>query len=244
MTISMDTMGPFTRREWLAGTFTLLTAGCASRRTKDRADEIETVTGPVAGARLGVTLMHEHVLVDFIGAAQVSPSRYDADAVFTAVLPHLQQVKRLGCETLVECTPAYLGRDPRLLRRLSAASGLNILSNTGYYGAANDKHLPEHAFHETADGARAAFDREVHGGGLDAERAHIGPAGDDLDLQIDEHPFGLPLLGAEGFDGEPDDDGQPEGEQFPPEIAEENIAREVRHIICCLQVERSAPRCG
>jgi predicted metal-dependent phosphotriesterase family hydrolase len=108
--------------------------------------------------------MHEHVLVDFIGAAQVSPSRYDADAVFTAVLPHLQQVRQLGCDTLVECTPAYLGRDPRLLRRLSVASGLNILSNTGYYGAANDKHLPAHAFAETAEQLAARWVREYDRG--------------------------------------------------------------------------------
>ena len=160
----MDTTGPLTRREWLAGTLTLLTAACASRRIQDRAEEIETVSGPVAAARLGVTLMHEHVLVDFIGAAQVSPSRYDADAVFKAVLPHLQQVRRLGCETLVECTPAYLGRDPQLLRRLSVASGLNILSNTGYYGAANDKHLPEHAFRETAEQIAGRWVREYEGG--------------------------------------------------------------------------------
>src|SRR5687768_4166300 len=138
----MDTRRAFSRREWLAGTLAWL-AGCAGRapgRTPaglGRADRIDTVSGPLAADRLGVTLMHEHVLVDFIGAAQVSPSRYDADAVFKAVLPYLQQVRRLGCHTLVECTPAYLGRDPRLLRRLSAASGLNILSNTGYYGAAN-----------------------------------------------------------------------------------------------------------
>jgi phosphotriesterase-related protein len=65
--------------------------------------------------------MHEHILVDFIGAAEVSRSRYDASAVFNAVLPHLKQARRLGCETLVECTPAYLGRDPHLLRRLSDA---------------------------------------------------------------------------------------------------------------------------
>jgi predicted metal-dependent phosphotriesterase family hydrolase len=56
---------------------------------------IETVTGPVAAERRGVTLMHEHVLVYFIGAAQVSPSRYDADAAFHAVLPHLHHVKRM-----------------------------------------------------------------------------------------------------------------------------------------------------
>ena len=40
---------------------------------------VETVTGPVSPASLGVTLMHEHVLVDFIGAAEVSRARYDAE---------------------------------------------------------------------------------------------------------------------------------------------------------------------
>jgi phosphotriesterase-related protein len=122
------------------------------------------VTGPIAADRLGITLMHEHVLVDFIGAAEVSPSRYDADAVFRTVLPHLQQARTLGCETLVECTPAYLGRDPGLLKRLSEASGVHILSNTGYYGAAKDKHLPAHAFDETAAQLSARWVREYERG--------------------------------------------------------------------------------
>ena len=170
------------RREWLAGSLALVAAGCASRRTPDppsqpraRAKSIETVTGPVAADRLGVTLMHEHVLVDFIGAAQVSPSRYDADAAFHAVLPHLQQVKRLGCSTLVECTPAYLGRDPRLLRRLSEASGLHILSNTGYYGAANDKHLPGARVRRNRGTARGPMDpreRTRHRRHRDQARLH------------------------------------------------------------------------
>src|SRR5690349_7635943 len=73
---------------------------------------IQTVTGPLDPAQLGVTLMHEHVLVDFIGAAAVSPARYDADAVFARALPFLREAKANGCATLVECTPAYLGRDP------------------------------------------------------------------------------------------------------------------------------------
>ncbi len=94
--------------------------------------------------------MHEHVLVDFVGASAVSPARYDAEAVFATALPHLQRVRQLGCAALVDCTPAYLGRDVRLLRRLSKASGLRILTNTGYYGAANDKFLPAHAYTESA----------------------------------------------------------------------------------------------
>jgi len=129
-----------------------------TRRVVNR--RIESVTGPVDPAHLGMTLMHEHVLVDFIGAAEVSASRYDADAVFARVLPHVRRVRELGGGTIVECTPAYLGRDPRLLKRLAEASGVQILTNTGYYGANKDKHLPPHAFTETAEQLAARWIRE------------------------------------------------------------------------------------
>ena len=63
------------------------------------------MTGPITADRSGVTLMHEHVLVDFIGAAEVSRARYDADAVFATVLPHLQQVRALGCRRWSSARP-------------------------------------------------------------------------------------------------------------------------------------------
>jgi phosphotriesterase-related protein len=155
------------RREWLTS---CLGAVGASLAWPDLAIPqaagrlVDTVTGPVDPASLGVTLMHEHVLVDFIGAAEASPSRYDADAVFTRVLPFLQQAKTLGVATLVECTPAFLGRDARLLQRLATASGLRIVSNTGYYGANKDKHLPPHAFTETPQQLAARWIREAERG--------------------------------------------------------------------------------
>jgi phosphotriesterase-related protein len=38
-----------------------------------------------------------------------------------------------------------------LLKRISEASGLNILTNTGYYAAANDRYVPRHAYQESAE---------------------------------------------------------------------------------------------
>lgn len=161
-------MHPLTRRSFLV----LPLAGVASTAHGLRDEPVQvppggvihTVTGDVPAGRLGVTLMHEHVLVDFIGADQVSPARYDRDQAFASVLPHLKQARASGCETLVECTPAFLGRDPLLLKRLSEASGIQILSNTGYYGAAKDKHLPAHAFTETAEQLSARWVREFEQG--------------------------------------------------------------------------------
>lgn len=153
------------RRDWLVS----LIAGLPALRQRSGAPPdveagVQTVTGPVRAESLGVTLMHEHVLVDFIGAAHVSRSRYDADAVCKMALPHLRQVRMLGCETLVECTPAYLGRDPLLLKRLSEESGLRIVTNTGFYGAANDKHVPAFAFDETAEQLAARWIKEATDG--------------------------------------------------------------------------------
>jgi phosphotriesterase-related protein len=128
------------------------------------ASQVNTVLGPIPATRLGRTLMHEHVLVDFVGADRIVPGRYDADEVVRTVLSYLRELKADGCGTLVECTPAYLGRDPRLLRRLSESSGLHIITNTGLYGAAADKYVPHYAFMETAEQLSARWVREFHDG--------------------------------------------------------------------------------
>ncbi len=123
-----------------------------------------TVRGPIPAESLGITLPHEHIFLDFIGADQVSHARYDSDEVCAAVLPHLQQYKNIGGQSLVECTPAFIGRDPLLLRRLAESSGLQILTNTGYYGAAQNKYLPRHAYTETASQLSARWLKEWHDG--------------------------------------------------------------------------------
>lgn len=127
-------------------------------------EHVETVLGPVPADELGVTLIHEHILVDWIGAEQTSPDRYDADAVVALVLPYLRAAHELGVRTLVDCTPAYLGRDVRVLERLADASGLNILTNTGYYGAADDRFVPPSAYERPAEALAEDWIREREDG--------------------------------------------------------------------------------
>lgn len=123
-----------------------------------------TVTGPIPARELGATLPHEHILLDFIGADAVSKDRYKPDAVFEAVLPYLQQLRDFGCKTLVECTPAYIGRDAALLKRLATASELQILTNTGFYGAAQNKYLPAFARTKSSEQIAELWLREWRGG--------------------------------------------------------------------------------
>ena len=110
-----------------------------------------TVSGWIVPEQMGNTLPHEHVMVDFIGAANVTPDRYDADSVYVRTLPYLLKLKQLGCNTFVDCTPAFIGRDVLVLKRLADATGLNIITNTGYYGASNEKYYPAHMQSETAE---------------------------------------------------------------------------------------------
>ena len=130
---------------------------CVSPERRREVKRVMTVRGQIRAKEMGPTLSHEHVFLDFIGADQVSRSRYDPNEVFKATLPYLQQVRDLGCDTLVECTPAYIGRDADLLRRLAVEADLHILTNTGYYGAGKNKFLPRHAWTETADDLSARW---------------------------------------------------------------------------------------
>jgi phosphotriesterase-related protein len=148
------------RRQFvLAGAAAAIASGATPSRRR-----IQTVRGAISPDRLGTTLIHEHVLVDFIGAAQASPSRYNADDVFRTALPKLQELRSRGCRTLVECTPAFLGRDPRLLHRLSEESDLNIITNTGLYGANKDRHVPQFAYTEDAAALARRWNAEYYDG--------------------------------------------------------------------------------
>jgi phosphotriesterase-related protein len=115
----------------------------------DRA-HVMTVNGPIHPEQMGWTLIHEHILVDFIGAANIDPNRWHHQSVISKMLPRLLELKKLRCNCFVDCTPNYLGRDVRLLKKLSDKSGLHFITNTGYYGGSDHKFLPAHSFTESA----------------------------------------------------------------------------------------------
>jgi len=109
---------------------------------------INTVNGRMPVTSLGISLIHEHFLVDFIGADKTNEKRWSKDEVIKKVLPYLLEVKKIGVKTIFDCTPAFLGRDVLLQKRLSDESGLQVITNTGYYGAVQNKYLPQWAFTE------------------------------------------------------------------------------------------------
>src|SRR6266851_4569859 len=81
--------------------------------------QAQTVLGPIAGEAMGITLPHEHQLLD------------EAVARDEALL-----FKHAGGQTFVDPTNRVLARDPLALARVARATGLNIIMGSGYYVAA------------------------------------------------------------------------------------------------------------
>jgi len=123
--------------------------------------KIRTVLGDISAEALGPTLSHEHVICDFIGAYRTNRYRYDPEEVFEVMLPYLKEMRQLGITGFVDCTPAYIGRDEKLLARLSRESNIQILTNTGLY---KEPFLPRYVFELPEDEVAKVWIREIEEG--------------------------------------------------------------------------------
>ena len=131
--------------------------------TRELAGQAQTVLGPIAGDAMGITLPHEHLLIDFevmfrepATGAERGLSRQPVSLAnlgwvrhhFSSNLDNLQLLdetvardeallfKHAGGQTFVDPTNRGLARDPLALARVARATGLNIIMGSGYYVAA------------------------------------------------------------------------------------------------------------
>jgi len=132
-----------------------------------------------------IVLVHEHVLVDFTSGK----SPYDPDEVFRIAKPHLEEAKKFGVRRFQDCSPAYIGRNPKLLLRLADATGIEIWTNTGWYAARNHQYLPPEAKTLSPDAIARIWTSE-HEKGVDGMKPRFikigvnnGPL-DELDKKI------------------------------------------------------------
>lgn len=145
------------RKDFLKGVTTsafLLSAGVTPRFKYDYqkrlVDTVLTVTGRIPVDKMEITLVHEHILSIF-GTAPQEPAEYDESKAVEEVVPYLRYIKSLGCNTVVDCSAAYLGRNVALLKKISEQAEFWILISTGIYGAADDRYVPEYAYKESAE---------------------------------------------------------------------------------------------
>ena len=130
--------------------------------------QIQTVLGAVAPDAIGITLPHEHLLIDFevmfAEPAGVADKPRALEPVSLANLGWVRQnfnsnhdnlrledeqvaqdeillFKKAGGRTVVDPTPTTIGRDPQALARIARATGLNVVMGAGYYVGAS--HPPD-----------------------------------------------------------------------------------------------------
>jgi phosphotriesterase-related protein len=126
------------------------------------------VLGSIVADEIGVTLPHEHLLIDFeVMFVEPTPDRDKARSREPVSLANLERVRQnfnanldnlrlvdeqvakdeillfkdAGGRTMVDPAPPTLARDPLALARIARATGLNMVMGAGYYVAAS--HPPD-----------------------------------------------------------------------------------------------------
>jgi len=123
-------------------------------------NQVMTVLGAIAPEQLGITLMHEHLLLDatpwfrqraamdsamltqrtvsleILGALRNDPFRLEDNCLLDNEQVAIEEVSLFrdrGGQTIVDPTCPAVGRNPHALRRIAEATGLNIVMGAGYY---------------------------------------------------------------------------------------------------------------
>jgi phosphotriesterase-related protein len=95
--------------------------------------KVQTISGPLAPERMGMTLMHEHLMFGLPGW-HLDPTRsFNREEVFEKVVGELKALKQAGGTLLVDVTPIASGRDVDFLARASAAAGVPVVACTGFW---------------------------------------------------------------------------------------------------------------
>ena len=94
---------------------------------------VETVRGPVDVAALGTTLMHEHVFILNEEIRRNYPDSWNETTRVRQAITKLTALTRRGAQTIADPTVLGLGRDIHRIRRIAAATTLNIIVATGLY---------------------------------------------------------------------------------------------------------------
>lgn len=119
---------------------------------------IETVLGKISAREIGVASSHEHIFIDMRMCVDETPdspacfrdkiredNRAEVFADPYAILDNalldnvddavaeMEYFRLHGGNTIVDCTPDEIGRDPLKLKEVSQRSGVNIILGCGHY---------------------------------------------------------------------------------------------------------------
>ena len=171
---------------------------------------ITTVLGEISENELGVALPHEHIFIDMrhcVDPPQNPPEFFydnvtcdnrievltDPYAIldnalldnFDDALSEIAYFKKFGGQTIIDCTPDEIGRDPLAIKALSERSGVNFILGCGHY---YHKAHADYVKTATAEQLAEEMERDIlHGIGDTGIRAGIiGEIGTSAQITADE----------------------------------------------------------
>jgi len=92
---------------------------------------VRTVLGDISADQLGVTYMHEHLIIDSeIVAKDFAHIHLPSES---EAIEEVGLCKSHGVQTMVDCMPTGSGRSARKLAAISKATGMNIVATAGLH---------------------------------------------------------------------------------------------------------------
>jgi phosphotriesterase-related protein len=104
----------------------ICTVGAFSQVPEGWEGKVMTVRGLIPADEMGITLSHEHLLI--VHKFNYLDLTNEADAI-----TELGYYANAGGKTLAEASAIGIGRNPEGLKRISTATGVNVLMCAGYY---------------------------------------------------------------------------------------------------------------
>jgi phosphotriesterase-related protein len=99
-----------------------------------RMEWINTVTGKTRPEQLGMTLVHEHLLIGYPGwFMDALAPRFERKNALAKAIDRMAELKALGVSTFLDPCPMDLGRDVEFMAEVAQSSGMQIICTTGAY---------------------------------------------------------------------------------------------------------------
>ena len=92
---------------------------------------VRTVLGDIPASQLGVTYMHEHLIIDSPIVSRDFPHIHLPSE--TEAIAEVNLCRSAGVQTLVDCMPTGSGRSALKLAAISKATGVNIVATAGLH---------------------------------------------------------------------------------------------------------------
>ncbi len=120
---------------------------------------VATVLGPVDCSDLGVTLIHEHLLIGWPGWDRDPRARFDRRAEIDKAVARLEELRALGVKTFVDPCPIDIGRDVEFAAEVAQRAGMHYVAASGMYK--EELGMPTHFRQMDADTLAELYVREI-----------------------------------------------------------------------------------